>query len=190
MASEKKSPPSAVGAKSRTRVAVLGALSVEAMTGYEIHQNIETTIGHFWHESFGQIYPVLKDLERTGLVRADPAATGRGRQFTITPNGIEELKDLLVNVGSSPPPRNTLLLQLFFGRLLGPAWCRERIAEARREAEAQLAIFDAIAAEIASEEGYEQHREYWMSTVEFGRIMARALVDWADVAVTSLPTEE
>jgi DNA-binding PadR family transcriptional regulator len=43
--------------QAQTSTAVLGALSVEPMTGYEIRQVIADVLGHFWHESFGQIYP-------------------------------------------------------------------------------------------------------------------------------------
>ena len=179
--------PTPGGSRSRTRVAVLGALSVEPMTGYEVHHNIEATIGHFWHESYGQIYPTLKDLERGALATSEPSATGRGRRFTITPAGLAELKEMLLHLGEPPPPRNTLLLQLFFGRHLGPDWCRERIAEARREAESQLELFDTISAEVESEQGYEEHREYFLSTVKFGRAMAAALVDWADEVSPTLP---
>jgi len=168
---------------------VLGALSIEPMTGYEVHHNIESTIGHFWHESYGQIYPTLKDLERGNLVESEPSANGRGRRFAITPAGLVVLKEMLLHLGEPPPPRNTLLLQLFFGRHLGPEWCRERIAEARREAEAQLEMFDAISTEVESEQGYEEHREYWLSTVKFGRTMAAALVDWADDVTPTLPAE-
>lgn len=161
-------------------MAVLGALSVEPMTGYEIHQGIEASIGHFWSESYGQIYPVLKDLEAAGLVTADAAASGRGRKFTITEAGRVELRQLLVGLGDPPPPRNTLLLQLFFGRELGPEWCRARIAEARAQAEEQLTHFDALAAEVAAEVGYEEQQVYWSSTIAFGRAMAAALIAWAD----------
>ena len=50
--------------KSQTELAVLGALAVEPATGYGVRQAITQTLGHFWQESFGQIYPCLADLER------------------------------------------------------------------------------------------------------------------------------
>ena len=52
----------------QTQTAVLGALSVMPMTGYALRNEIRDTLGHFWSESFGQIYPALAELERQGLV--------------------------------------------------------------------------------------------------------------------------
>ena len=45
--------------QAQTSTAVLGVLSIGSLTGYEIRQAISTVLGHFWHESFGQIYPCL-----------------------------------------------------------------------------------------------------------------------------------
>jgi DNA-binding PadR family transcriptional regulator len=44
---------------SQTETAVLGALSVMPMTGYALREAIRDVLGHFWSESFGQIYPTL-----------------------------------------------------------------------------------------------------------------------------------
>jgi DNA-binding PadR family transcriptional regulator len=170
-------------------VAVLGALSVEPMTGYEIQRGIEASIGHFWSESYGQIYPVLKELERSALVTSEPTPTGRGRRFTITEAGRDALRELLLDLGDPPPPRNTLLLQLFFGRQLGPEWCRQRVADARHEAEEQIRLLDAIAETLSADDEHPDHHAYWLSTISFGRVMAEALIDWADRVSTTFPDD-
>ena len=48
--------------------ALLGLLSLEPMSGYDIRQMISRSIGYFWSESYGQIYPGLKRLAADGLV--------------------------------------------------------------------------------------------------------------------------
>ena len=53
---------------SQTHMAVLGALSTEPMTGYALREAIRDVLGHFWSESFGQIYPTLQALEDAGHV--------------------------------------------------------------------------------------------------------------------------
>ena len=73
--------------QAQTAAAVLGALSIEPMSGYEIRQAITTVLGHFWHESFGQIYPCLAELERDGLVSATPGPRPRSSKYRITPSG-------------------------------------------------------------------------------------------------------
>jgi len=46
----------------QTELAVLGALSVQPMTGYAVREEIRQLLGHFWSESYGQIYPALAEL--------------------------------------------------------------------------------------------------------------------------------
>ena len=46
--------------ENRSKYAVLGMLATGPKSGYDIKQTIETSIGHFWNESYGQIYPILK----------------------------------------------------------------------------------------------------------------------------------
>jgi len=55
----------------RTAYTILGMLSIEpnlSASGYEIRKAIESTVGYFWGESFGQIYPTLKRLAAEGLI--------------------------------------------------------------------------------------------------------------------------
>ncbi len=40
---------------------ILGLLSHEELTGYEIKRRIDTTLKFFWSGSYGSIYPTLKD---------------------------------------------------------------------------------------------------------------------------------
>lgn len=172
--------------KDRTRVALLGALSVEPMTGAELRSSIAETIGHFWQESYGQIYPTLAKLEEEGLVTGAPVDVGRGRRLHITPKGIAEFKDLIGDLGAPPPPRNTLLLQVFFGRQMGAKWTKKRVQTAREEAVERLGLFDLITDEILAEDHYLEDRPYWLATVEYGRAMATATVSWADATIASL----
>ena len=50
------------------------------MTGYGLRQAIAGSVGHFWQESFGQLYPTLRRLAQEGLVeaRATPRRPGPG----------------------------------------------------------------------------------------------------------------
>ena len=66
----------------KSKYAILGMLSIEPMSGYDIKKEIEENISNFWTESYGQIYPVLKSLVAEKLVtktvqkeRASPTAT-------------------------------------------------------------------------------------------------------------------
>ena len=47
---------------------ILGLLSHEDLTGYDIKKRIDGAISFFWKGSFGNIYPALKDMETQGLI--------------------------------------------------------------------------------------------------------------------------
>jgi DNA-binding PadR family transcriptional regulator len=171
---------------SQTETAVLGGLSVEPMTGYALREAIREILGHFWSESFGQIYPTLAELERKGHVRRlDSARTGAST-FAITPAGMTRLNELLAQPIQQVPPRNGLMLRLFFGRHLGPAACRSLVLQARAEAESLLSHYEAIQQDVMKEDDRTGDRPYWLLTISAGRHTARAAMAWADEALAVL----
>jgi len=170
---------------SQTETAVLGALSVMPMTGYALREAIREVLGHFWSESFGQIYPALADLEQRGDVRRAGSGRTGASTFAITPAGEARLKELLGEPVQEVPPRNGLMLRLFFGRQLGPQACRSLVLGARAEAERRLAQFAAIRREPPEAETAAD-RPYWLLTVSAGEHAARAAIDWADEALAAL----
>ena len=46
-------------------------LNLRPMSGYQLRLTIRRTIGNFWQESFGQIYPALRTMVAEGLVTCD-----------------------------------------------------------------------------------------------------------------------
>jgi DNA-binding PadR family transcriptional regulator len=174
-----------VARASQTETAVLGALSVMPMTGYALREAIREVLGHFWSESFGQIYPALAELERRGHVRRAGSGRTGASTFAITPSGETRLKELLGEPIQQVPPRNGLMLRLFFGRQLGPQACRSLVLAARAEAQRRLAQFEAIRQEPPQEET-AQDRPYWLLTVSAGEHSARAAIDWAEEALAAL----
>ncbi|GAA3126959.1 hypothetical protein GCM10017600_47300 [Streptosporangium carneum] len=166
-------------------IAVLGALSVEPMTGYAVRENIRDVLGHFWSESVGQIYPTLADLERQGLVRRQHGARPGSSMFAITPEGHEHLKELLGEPIQQAPPRNGLLLRLFFGSTLGPDACRALLEQARADARQRLAGFQALRAAITAEDNPDQ-LPYSLITISAGEHSARGVIAWADESLAAL----
>lgn len=170
----------------QTQTAVLGALSVMPMTGYALRNEIRDTLGHFWSESFGQIYPALAELERQGLVERRGAERTGSSTYAITPAGTARLLDLLTEPARPVPPRNGLLLRLFFGRQLGPAACRTLVQRAREQAEQQLAQLTAVRHELRQDHHHAADSPYWLLTVSAGEHSARAAIAWADEALAAL----
>ena len=118
----------------QTDLAVLGALSLGPLSGYAVREGIRDVLGQFWSESFGQIYPALSRLEAKGQVERLAGTRQGSSRYALTTAGRERLHELLASPIELAPPRNGLLLRLFFGHELGAQACTELVREQRERA--------------------------------------------------------
>ena len=72
---------------SATAYVILGMVSREARSGYEIKALVDGTTRFFWAASYGQIYPELKRLAAAGLIEGVDAPRGERKRtvYAITP---------------------------------------------------------------------------------------------------------
>lgn len=175
--------------RTTTADSLLGLLSLGAMTGYEIRQLIESSIGNFWNESFGQIYPALKRLETEGLVDVEQQITeGRPlrKVYRLTDAGRDKLIAWLAKPARVQVPRNELLLKVFFGHELGRDGSREHIRRFAREQEQLRRRYLAIEAQLNKEHRDAPAMPYWRLTVRYGLSQTEALLRWAEEALQEL----
>jgi DNA-binding PadR family transcriptional regulator len=175
-----------VARPSQTDLAVLAVLNVQPMTGYAVREAIREELGHFWSESFGQIYPTISALANAGLVQKSAGERPGSSTWSLTDRGRERLLELLRTPDAPVPPRNGLMLRLFFGNALGADECTRLVAAARATAVARLEVLDGIEREMATATDYPEHRPYWALTVSAGRHTALAAIAWADEALAAL----
>lgn len=167
---------------------LLGLLSVESMSGYDLGQAVRASIGHFWNESYGQIYPNLKQLARGGFItgKAERQKGRPGRQvYTITKKGRERLAAWLAVEPQPEIPRNELLLKLFFGVQATPQVLIgyvEQMAESERRT---LSRIDKVEEEIARLQRYPD-APYWRMVLRFGQIELEAHQRWAKETLAEL----
>jgi DNA-binding PadR family transcriptional regulator len=180
-----------MSAPNRTRLALLGFLSWGPLSGYRLKQLIEASISNFWTESYGQIYPMLRQLEREGLAKAASARQGaRGRTvYAITEAGRVELSRWLATPVEPRPLRNELLLKLFFGANVRPKELRRHVESFRGERAELLARYARIRSKLEGMPSPPVHLPYWLMTLSYGEAEARAHQRWADAALASLATE-
>jgi PadR family transcriptional regulator AphA len=171
--------------RNRTRYAVLGALSHGPMSGYDVKRGLETIVGHFWHESFGQIYPILRQLVADGQATVD-IERSRGRPerrvYTLTPLGRTELSRWLAEpVEQHQRPRHELLLKLFFGAGVSRATTLGLVERHRHEVEALVATYGALEAELQQPGGDDDRSlPFWLATLRYGQLTAQATLQWCD----------
>lgn len=107
---------------SPTAYVILGMVSREARSGYEIKALVDNTTRFFWAASYGQIYPELRRLSAAGLVEGMDAPRGERKRtvYAITAKGEEELKAWLRQPPQTFEMREEGLLKLFFSGVLDP----------------------------------------------------------------------
>ena len=121
----------------------------------------------------------------SGLRIASAGAAAVWAAGLLTAAGRSRLTELLRQPHQPTPPRNALMLRLFFGRTLGVDACRALLEQAKHEAEQRLTEFQAIRAEVAADPNTEHH-PYWLLTISAGEHTARAAIAWADESLDAL----
>jgi DNA-binding PadR family transcriptional regulator len=118
------------------RYALLALLSEGEAHGYQLLKLFTQRLGPFWHPNIGQVYQLLHELERRGLVvrRDQRAGTRLRRIFRVTARGERALRTWLARRPGWPPPlRDEILVRLLATERLGPEALLDQLA--RQEAE-------------------------------------------------------
>ena len=174
-----------------TRYALLGLLTLApdaGASGYDLRQWAEGSIGHFWSESYGQIYPVLKQLLKDGLVTARRDASGKRDKtlYAVTDAGRKELQDWLEKPARIQPPRNEGLLKLFFGLETTVASNATRLRVLERHHHGLLARYEAVERQISERFATHPGLPYWLMTLDYGRRHSQMVVEWCETTLKKL----
>ena len=169
-----------------TAEALLGMLSLRPMSGYELRQTIEGSIGNFWSESFGQIYPTLKKLEQDDLVSVEEGERAGSKVYSLTKAGSEHLRQWLTVMPQPQVARNELLLKLFFGNLQPVEQARAQVEDWNRREIADLARYESILRTLQREHSGSPGLPFWLMTVRYGMAQTRALIGWCEETMAVL----
>jgi PadR family transcriptional regulator AphA len=126
-----------------TAYVILGMVSREARSGYEIKAAVDGSTRFFWAASYGQIYPELKRLSEAGLLEGVDAPRGERKRtvYAITDAGMAALVDWLRQPPETVEMREEGLLKLFFAGVLPPQQAAEILGAMRRY---RLALVDRL----------------------------------------------
>ncbi len=180
--------------RNQTAYVILGLLAIESnQSGYDVRKTIQGSVGYFWGESYGQIYPTLKRLAAEGLIvcRKSPAAARRQRQqYSITAAGHARLKDWLAIPYRDDPPRNEFLLKLFFGREAALGVSIRHIREFQDKLRRLLTTLQQMETIGRAKHSNNPHFPYWMLTHTFGVAQIRSALEWSESALAMLSAVE
>jgi len=120
---------------SPTAHVILGMVSREPRSGYEIKAAVDNSTRFFWAASYGQIYPELKRLSEVGLVEGVDAPRGDRKRtvYAITEAGETALKAWLRQPPQTSEMREEGLLKLFFAGVLPPEQAVETLRAMREQ---------------------------------------------------------
>jgi DNA-binding PadR family transcriptional regulator len=111
---------------------ILHSISVKPKHGYEILQDIDSKTEGAWRPGVGSVYPILKKLHVSGYIKTDEKGSVENRRvYSITPKGVEEMKERGEMFASSWQ-RWTAMRRLFFD-MLDPAGVSHMFIEGSRK---------------------------------------------------------
>ena len=177
-------PPLRPVRENRTRWVILGMLAIEPMNGYRLRQAIAGSVGHFWQESFGQLYPALRRLASEGLVEARATRGGPGRggaTYHVTPAGRAALAAWVAVPPALEPQRNEVLLKVFLAGAVPPEITSRNLDHVAASLRAELAALEDIAAHLDREAAagtVHPDAPYWRLTLDFGLDFLRMALAW------------
>lgn len=163
---------------------ILGLLSHEDLTGYEIKKRMDTALKYFWSASYGSIYPTLSDLVNRGLAtkRADTENKRNKLIYTITDDGRRYLKEWLKIPVEKDELRYETLLKLFFGNEEGASQAISHIEAFQNKIEGDMTYLMGAENVLKNSIDDDTAHKYYLLTVEFGIKTFRAYLEWCKEA--------
>lgn len=162
-----------------TAASVLGFLSIGPLTGWDMNELAQVSVGHFWNITRSQIYRELATLTDFGLVDHDGDGPRNTRRYRLTEEGRTRLHGWLTEPPGEPIERIPFLVKLFFASELTAKERRSLLTAARAQTEASLKTLQE-ALPMA-----EQLSPQAAATARYGIAVKQAILDWFDAETAS-----
>ena len=175
----------------QTSFAVLGLLSFGAMSGYDIKQFADRSIGHFyWSPAKSQIYAELRRLKSAGFVteeHVEQDSRPDKRVYAITPTGRERLSDWVNdNDYEKDVFKSTLMLKIFLGRSGDVNALTGLVSQNLAFAEERLAQLKEMEQNCLAPEHEGHVALYSLLTIRAGIRLTEATIAWSNDALEEL----
>ncbi len=175
--------------ENKSKYAVLGALSICPGSGYDVKKLMEQSTSNFWNESYGQIYPILKQLIEEGLATSQ-AEKQEGKPeryvYTLTERGTEELQRWLMEPVEYVVERNELLLKLYFGKHVPVEKNIEHTRTFQQLQTQLLRKYENIEVHLQAGMAGNPDLLYPLLTLRHGIHRCRALLAWCEETLVTL----
>ncbi len=162
---------------------LLGLLSHNPMTGYDIKKSVATRMSYFWDIIYGQIYPTLKQLEKNEQItkKVENNEHGPSRKiYTITETGTKELQKWLAKPAKKEVHKYEFLLKLIFGDQATPELNYKHIQEFKARNQKILETMRMFEENLKPILDQSENHYHVLLTILLGRKISQASVEWAD----------
>jgi PadR family transcriptional regulator, regulatory protein AphA len=174
----------------RTKFAILGMLSERPLTGYDIRKKIQREIPHFWSESYGQIYPLLKRMVAERLLTRRHKNNFGKKQYVymLTSEGEAAMAEWLGQPVNFEPPRDEFMLKFYLGYQTDGSSTSEHIMDLRERTESELRLLNRKAASLGHADATidPMQRTLHLLSLEHSIRAARMTLQWCDEALAML----
>ncbi len=170
--------------------ALLGFLSYQPMTGYDLKQHFDRSIYYFWNAKLSQIYPTLNQMREDGwlTMEVDYQEDKPNRKvYHITETGREEFQRWQQEPTDMSPIREPFLIKVFFG---GQLEKEEMLSQLRRQLalhQEQLAAYRETAQKAIEQNveatGLVREGVFWGLTLEMGVKYEQGWIEWCQEAI-------
>jgi DNA-binding PadR family transcriptional regulator len=127
--------------------AILGLLSREDLSGYDLTQRMAGRVGYFWSARHSQIYPELARLEEGGYVThsvVEQKERPDKKVYRITAGGLDALKEWVIQPTVPRPIRDELTLKAYSVWLADEEEAARLFREEELRHEEQLAHYEEL----------------------------------------------
>src|ERR671916_1234937 len=127
--------------------AILGLLSREDLSGYDLTQRMAGRVGYFWSAKHSQIYPELAKLEDGGYVThsvVEQRERPDKKVYEITTEGLDALKEWAIQPPVPRPTRDELTLKTYSVWLADKGKAIRLFREEELRHEEQLAHYEGL----------------------------------------------
>ena len=174
--------------------AILGLLTYQPMSGYDLKQVFDTSINFFWTAQLSQIYRELAKLEKKGCVtsRIEPQEGRPDRKvYSLTEEGNKSFLEWLNRFSESLllPVRDDFNIRIFFGSRLPKEELTFQLKKYIRELRLRLELYkdlDYSLGQYADALSRPEEEFYWRLTVKKGIAMDKASICWAEECLQEL----
>ena len=165
---------------------ILGFLSKNSLTGYEIKQFMEHSTSNFIDASFGSIYPTLAKLTTKGFITCVESVEGGKfkKQYILTDKGKKELLLWLRKPCIFSPFHYEYLAKMFFYELLSPKEVIPLIKEFQKTVELEIQKLEKLDDHCKDFVGFYQY-----ATLRFGQECYRMVLDFHTKLVRDIKKE-